>query len=341
MQLRPDQLAKALDKELAPVYFISGDEPLQQGEAADAVRNAAISAGYDNREVFTVESAFNWNELLQAADSLSIFSERKILDLRLPSGKPGTEGSKVLMEYCQRLPVDTILLITSGKLASASQKTRWFQMLNKVGVILQVWPLDGNDLIRWLDRRMQSRGLQADQNGLQLLASRMEGNLLAAAQEVEKLYVLFGSGKISSQQIHDVVVDSSRYDVFKLVDCILSGQTIRLIRIFQGLRMEGIVAPVVLWALTREIRLLANIKCQIKQGINKQAAFDKYRVWEKRKNLLNSALQRLSDQDIDKIILLCAQVDRQTKGEESGDPWETLLRTSLFFSGSSHLTETV
>ncbi len=193
MRIRPEQLNAALQKGLAPVYFISGDEPLQLGEMADAVRKAARQAGFETREIFSADTGFEWNELAVSADSLSIFADKKIIDLRLPSGTPGTEGSKALITYCERLPEDTLLLITAGKLASASLKTRWFQALDKAGCVIQVWPLEGQDLIRWLQQRMQSRGLQAEAEGLRTLAARIEGNLLAAAQEIEKLYVLYGA----------------------------------------------------------------------------------------------------------------------------------------------------
>lgn len=201
MQIPAQQLPAALAKNIAPVYLISGDEPLQLGEAADAVRQAVKAAGYQIREVYSVETGFNWGELSYAASALSIFSEQKLLDLRLPSGKPGREGGKALVEYCQNLPDQTILLISAGKIASESLKARWYQAVDKIGVTVRVWPLEGKDLLGWLDRRLQNRGLSCDRSSLQLLASRVEGNLLAAAQEIEKLYVLNGPGRINSQTI--------------------------------------------------------------------------------------------------------------------------------------------
>jgi DNA polymerase-3 subunit delta len=334
MRLKPEQIGAALQKELAPVYFISGDEPLQMGEMADAVRAAARKAGYDSREVLVADSGFSWNELMESAGSLSIFTDKKIIDLRLPTGTPGTEGAKALVDYCERLPEDTLLLMTSAKLAGASLKSRWFQALDKVGCVIQVWPLEGQDLIHWLQQRMQRRGLQAEAEGVRILASRIEGNLLAAAQEIEKLYVLYGSGRLSNQQILDVVADSSRFDVFKLMDSVLAAKAGRILKILSGLQAEGVAAPVVLWALTREARVLIRIKQALAQGQNRALAFKNNQIWDKRQQLVGDALGRLSDSDLNNILTLSAKADRQIKGQQQGDPWETLLAICLKFASA-------
>lgn len=324
MRIPPNQLDKVLQKELSKIYFISGDEPLQLGEAADAVRRMARKAGYGNREILSVEKGFSWHQLGQSADSLSIFSERKLIDLRIPEGKPGTEGGKALTAYCQNPPEDTVLLITSGKVAKSAQKARWFQALDNVGVVVQIWPMEGRDLLQWLQRRFQSRGMQVDQQGISILASRIEGNLLAGAQEVEKLYVLYGAGRLHSQDILDAVTDSSRYDVFKLVDSVLSGKIDRAGKILQGLKGEGIAEPVLLWALAREARVLLTIKASLHQGESREGVFKKNQIWDKRKTLVNGALNRLAREDLEQVLLLSAKTDRQIKGKQSGDPWETL-----------------
>ena len=333
MRLRPNQLEAALSKGVAPVYFISGDEPLQAGEAVDAVRGAAKKVGFDHREVLTVETGYNWNELSQAANSLSLFSERKIIELRLPTGKPGKDGSKALIDYCQRIPEDVVLLISAGKIAASAQKSSWFQALDKVGVVVQVWPLEADGLLQWLDQRLKKRQLQTDNQGLKVLAARVEGNLLAAAQEIEKLYVLIGPGQLSKEQIRNSVVDSSRYDVFKLVDSLHAGKPLRMIKILKGIKAEGVAAPVVLWALTRELRILGAIKTAIIEGQSKDSAFRQHQIWDKKKNLLNLSLQRLNNTEIDKSLVLSARADRQCKGQEAGDAWETILTICLHFAG--------
>ncbi|MDO9267973.1 MAG: DNA polymerase III subunit delta [Methylobacter sp.] len=332
MRLKPEQIAAALQKGLMPVYFISGDEPLQLGEMADAIRAAARKAGYDSREVLVADSGFSWNELTESAGSLSIFADKKIIDLRLPTGTPGVDGSKALIAYCERLPEDTLLLITAAKMAGASLKARWFQALDKAGCVIQVWPLEGQDLIRWLQQRMQRRGLQAETEGIKILASRIEGNLLAAAQEIEKLYVLYGEGRLSNQQIFDVVADSSRFDVFKLMDSVLAARVGRIFKILSGLQAEGVPAPVVLWALTREARVLIRIKHALAQGQNRAAVFKSNQIWDKRQQLVSDALNRLGDSDLNGVLTLSAKADRQIKGQQQGEPWETLLAVCLMFA---------
>lgn len=334
MRLKPDQLEAALKKGLAPVYFITGDEPLQLGELADAVRTAARLAGFDSREVFSAETGFEWNQLAMSADSLSIFSEKKIIDLRMPSGAPGTEGAKALTAYCQRLPQDTLLLISAGKLTAAALKTRWLEALDKVGVVIQVWPPEGQDLIHWIQQRMQQRGLQAETEGLRILASRIEGNLLAAAQEIEKLYVLYGVGKLDVRQISAAVADSSRYDVFKLMDTVLSADVNRVFKVLSGLQAEGVALPVILWALTREARVLIRIKMALSQGQNKDTVFRNNQIWDKRKQLVSNALRRLRDTDLNRILVVSALADRQIKGQQAGDAWETVLTVCLMFASA-------
>jgi DNA polymerase-3 subunit delta len=332
MQIKPEQLDAALQKKLAAVYLIAGDEPLQVGEAADAVRSAARQAGFTARELFSVDAHFAWGQLGMVADSMSIFADKQIVELRLSTATPGMEGAKALTEYCARPSDSTLLLITCGKLNKESMKTKWFQALDKVGVVIHVWPLEGQDLLRWLQQRLLRRGLQTEQAGLKLLASRIEGNLLAAAQEVEKLYVLYGSGVLSTQQIETAVADSSRYDVFKLMDSILAGKAARVLKILTGLHAEGVAPPVVLWAILREARTLAKIKWALAQSQPLDAVFRNQQIWDKRKPLVSEALHRLGNQELAHVMLLSAQADRQSKGQQSGDVWETLRTLCLMFA---------
>ena len=334
MRIKPEQLTGVLQKGLMPVYFITGDEPLQLGELADEIRKAARKNGYDNREIVSVETGFEWNQLAFMADSLSIFADKKIIDLRLPSGTPGVEGSKALIDYCNRISEDTILLITAGKIDSKALKSRWVEALDKQGLVIQVWPLAGQDVIRWIPNRMPRRGLVVQLDGIQLLAARIEGNLLAAAQEIEKLYVLYGAGSLSVQQINDVVADSSRYDVFKLMDTVLSANVSRIIKVLSGLRSEGTAAPIVLWALTRDARLLIKLKLAMAQGQNQDTLFKNNNIWDKRKLLISQALKRLSDRDLNHILVASAIADRQIKGQQAGDVWESLLEICLKFASS-------
>lgn len=339
MRLKSEQLSLALAKGLSSVYLVAGDEPLQQAEAADAIRAAAKKAGFTSREIYTVDTHFDWAELTEAAGSLAIFADKKIIDLRLPSGKPGVDGSKAIIAYCHQAPDDTLLLITAGKLETASLKSKWFQALDRVGVVVQVWPLTGRALLSWLHTRLQQRGLEAETEGLRILASRVEGNLLAAAQEIEKLYGLYGPVRLSNDAIESVVADSSRYDVFNLCDCVLAGNAARVVKVIQGLKTEGVLAPVVLWAVAREARLLGKIKNALSQGQPKEVVFKNHQVWEKRKMLVAGAVERLSAHQLDRIIAMNAKIDRQIKGHQRGDPWETLLTVCLAMAGSDVMAE--
>ncbi|WP_020562297.1 DNA polymerase III subunit delta [Methylosarcina fibrata] len=339
MRLKPEQLDQHLKQGLAPVYLVSGDEPQQLGEACDAVRAAARKAGFETREIFSADAGFEWSNLTVYAGTLSIFSDKKVIDLRLPGTTPGADGSKALMAYCQHPPEDTLLLITMDKLTGETLKSHWFQAVDKTGVVVQVWPVDGQELIRWLQQRLQRRGLSAEAEGVRLLAAMVEGNLLAAVQEIEKLYILYGAGPLSARQILDVVADSSRFDVYKLIDSVLRADTHRTMKILSALQAEGIAAPIVLWALTREARTLSKIKQALAQGRNRETVYRNHQIRDNRKALISSALDRLSQADLDKILLRSARVDRQIKGQEPGDPWETLLSLCLSPASVGIVTE--
>lgn len=331
MRLKSEQLGAALQQALRPVYLVSGDEPLQIGEAADAVRTAARREDYLAREVINIEHGNEWPMLANEADSLSIFADKKLIDLRLPSAKPGSEGGKALTAYCQNLPADTVLLITAGKLDSASQKTQWFQAIDKVGVVVQVWPLQGPDLLHWLRRRAERKGLELDAEAATCLASRIEGNLLAAAQEIEKLFILHGAARINRAMIESAVADSARFDVFKLSDALLAGKYNRAVKILAGLKAEGVAAPVVLWALSREARVLLHVKSELKRGGAHDAIYKKYQVWEQRKALFQNAMQRLNTSQVEAILGASASADLQIKGQLAGDAWDMLFEICLLF----------
>ncbi len=334
MKLRIDQLAEALGKSLAPVYLISGDEPLQLSEALDAVREAARLRGFASRELFYADAGFDWSCLLEAGDSFSLFGEQRILDLRMPA-KPDKEAAAVLERYAKRLPEDALLVISLPKLTAADQKASWLQALETKGVFVQVWPLAGQPLIAWLDKRMAVKKMLADRSGLSILAARVEGNLLAAAQEIEKLHILYGPVRVSDDMIRQAVADSARYDVYDLAEAALLGQPARAHRVLAGLRGEGVASAVALWALARDVRLLCGIKAAMEKGDSLESAFakQKERVWDKRKTSLASAAQRLSRNGAQRALLRCAKADRIIKGQETGDAWEALLDISLGLCG--------
>lgn len=334
MKLRPDQLQGQLQRELRPVYLVSGDEPFQLGEAADAVRRRARELGFSDREVLEQGAGFDWQALTSAADSLSLFAEKRVLDLRLSSPRVGTDGSQALCDYTERLPEDTVLLITVPKLDASQQKSKWVKALDKAGVLIQVWPLEGRNLQRWIEQRLRGRGLRPEPEVVALLADRVEGNLLAAAQEIDKLRLVCGEGAVSVEQLLATVADSARFDVFGLVDTLLQGDGVRGLRILAGLRGEDVPPAVVLWALAREIRALAGMAFEIEAGTPQERVFSAHRVWERRRPLVSKGLKRFRSARWRALLRSCARVDRIIKGREAGaDPWRAMEDLVLAMAG--------
>ena len=265
MNVRPDQIADILNRQLHPVYLISGDEPLQVMESSDRVRFACRQQDYTEREVFDVDASFDWQLLKDEANSMSLFSSRRILDVRILTGKPG-RGGQALKEYAANPPEDTVLLITSGKLEAAQKKSAWFRALDQAGVVMQCWPVGPDRLPAWIKQRFQSRGMQAGREVIDYVCQRVEGNLLAAAQEIDKLNLLVGPGVVDIDSVREAVADSSRFSVFELADSALAGDQVRVVRILHGLHAEGIEPILVTWSLAKDIRLLAAV------SVNRDAA---------------------------------------------------------------------
>ncbi|MDA8677875.1 DNA polymerase III subunit delta [Luminiphilus sp.] len=337
MQLKPNQLAGQLKQGLTTCYLVSGDEPLLVQEAADAIRQAARDGGYLERQRITISGKSDWLELGHVSSALSLFAEHKLIEIELPNGKPGAEGSKALSEFLASSP-DDILLIVSGRIDKQSQKSKWYTGLDQAGVIVPIWPVSAAELPGWIAARMKLAGLQPDADAVALLAERLEGNLLAAAQEIEKLRLLHGEQTISADMIADTVSDNARYDAFRLVDVALTGDARGAIRTLRGLKSEAVQPPVLLWALAREVRLLANLKRDIAGGASVNTALNQRGVWRSRQALLQSALKRLSGRDLAKMQALTFQADGSSKGFLTGAPWdlmETLVVVMAQGSGVS------
>ncbi|HDP90110.1 MAG TPA: DNA polymerase III subunit delta [Thioalkalivibrio sp.] len=331
MRLRPEQLEAQLAQGLAPIYILSGEEPLQLMEAADAVRAAARAAGYVEREVMTVEGGFDWDALTASADALSLFAERRIIDLRLPSGKPGQPGARALQAYAERPPEDTILLIQSGRLDGNATKSKWYGALESAGVAVQVWPLSPKETREWVAGRMAKRGMEPTDEAVTLVVERVEGNLLAAAQEIDKLSLLHGKGPVEAETVLEAVADSARYSSFDLADAALASDPARAVRILNTLRGEGVEPPLILWSLSRDIRLLAELA--FAQVANRRVDLFRQGVLKKRHALLQAAARRGDTRHWRRLLAACARVDRCIKGQESGDPWDELLQLTLSLSG--------
>lgn len=333
MRLRPEQLAGHLGGDLLPVYLVSGDEPFQLGQACDAIRHQAREAGFTDRKLLQVDRSFDWNELAACAATLSLFAERQLVELRLPTGKPGDAGSKALVAWCATPPDDTLLLIVSGKLDKAQQNTKWFKALDRAGAVIQVWPVATEKLPGWIRQRMQARDMQPTPAAVAMLADRIEGNLLAADQELEKLRLLSGRGEIDVEQVAAAVSDSARYDVFGLVDAALLGDAARTARILFGLRGEGLEPVLALWALTRELRSLTGMSRALAQGQPMGQVLEQYRVWDKRKPSVQAALRRYPPKRWQGLLWQADEVERIVKGQAAGKPWEELLQLGLKIAG--------
>ena len=329
MRLKAEQLTAHLQRELAPLYVVFGDEPLLALEAADAIRAAARSQGYGERDLFTVEGSFNWQNLLASGNNLSLFAERRILEIRIPSGKPGIEGGKALEQRSADLPPDTIVLVTLPKLDKTQQGSKWFKALEAAGTVVQVYPVDRSRLPDWIAGRLAGQGQRAEREALQFLADRVEGNLLAAHQEIRKLGLLHPAGALNFAQVKEAVLDVSRYDVFNLAEAMLAGDAARFARILEGLRGEGVGQVLVLWALSQEIRTLTKIALGQNRGVPVAQGMREARVWESRQSLMERALKRTGGKRLIAALKRAAQVDRMIKGLERGDVWDELLQLGL------------
>lgn len=318
---------------LLPVYFVCGDEPLQLNEACDSIRKSARQCGYDERQVFHVSSSFDWDTLLAAANTLSLFSEKRLIELRIPSGKPGDKGSKALIKYISNLPVDTILLIISGKIEAQSQRSKWFTHVEKAGVVCQIWPIDVAQMPTWIEQRLRATGLTPSNDAVSLLSERVEGNLLAAKQEIQKLFLMHGKKHIDANDVLDSVSDNSRFSVFELADAALMANTVRVTRILQALRNEGVEPILILWALSREIRELGAMSAEIAKGATIESILGKYHVWEKRKPLFRKNLQQHRTLFWQNLLIRSGYIDKIIKGAETGNIWDELLQLSLLLTG--------
>lgn len=318
------QLHKHLaGSELKPVYLIAGEEHLLVIEAADALRARARELGYAEREILDADQYFDWDALARAGASLSLFASRRLIDLRLPTGKTGKEGSAAIVEFCANPPPDTILLITSLQWSKKENEgAAWVGAVAQAGLYVPVWPMRLDEFSAWLGQRMASSGLHPDSAAVAALAERVEGNSLAAAQEIDKLALLHGSAPLDAQTLEDLVADSARYDVFKLVDAALAGDASRASRILAGLRAEGDAVPALMGMIAFQLQLLARLAA----APNLASAFRAEHLWEAREKFLRKALGRAGSGHWEDCLVQAARVDRLSKGRGIGDAWIELER---------------
>ncbi len=322
MKIQANQLPSHLKKNLAPCYLVTGDEHLLVDEALDAIRQASRDNGFSSRESHVATTGFDWVQFEGSTSNLSLFAEKRIVELRLPTGKPGRAGGLAIAALVGQLGADLMLVVSAPKLDRKTAASKWAKTIDTRGVTVPVWPVGLRDLPAWVAERMRRAGLEPDRGAAGLIAERVEGNLLAAVQEIEKLRLLLGEGSVSAEDVSNAVADSSRFDVYKLADAALAGDARRAIRILAGLRAEGVEAVFVLWALTRDLRLLAGLADAVTQHVELGAAMRTARVWSSRQGFVRSCVGRHGRGDFYRLLKAAGRADAAAKGQSAADPWQ-------------------
>ena len=326
MRIDSEQLSQHLSRGLKPLYVVFGEELLLALEAADRIRATAFKHGYGERRVLFVESGFDWGEVAMAGDSLSLFASRRVLDLRIPSGKPGKDGAEALQRLAGSLPEDTVVLITLPALDRQQLASKWFEAMESAGVAVHAAAVRRDQLGQWLAGRLAQQDQRASADTIDFLVSRVEGNLMAAYQEVRKLALLFPAGTLPFEEVKDAVLDVARYNLFDIGATLLKGERAHFVRMLDGLRGEGAALPLVLWAITEEARAMARVKTAVESGQPLAQALREARVWGQRQELMPRILQRLTTTQLIAALRRAAEADRMIKGLADGDAWDALLQ---------------
>ena len=333
MKLNPEQLDTHVSRGLAPVYLVSGDEPLLVDEVLDTLRAAAVEQGYTERERHVAERWFDWSEFAASLQNMSLFAERRSIELRLPTGKPGDKGSRFLVAAATNPTPDTVMIVITPALDSRTAKSKWASSLAQAGVWLPLRAPDAGALPAWIAERLAAVGLQADRDALQLLVAQVEGNLLAAKQEIDKLMLLATEGRVTVDTVRTSVADGARFDVFQLGDAALAGNGARAARILYHLEKEGVAAPLVLWSLVREISTVADVLLRVSGGQSPGKAIADVGVWRSRQNLIRHAMRGRNAQFARGLIASASRADRIVKGSLRGQPWNALLELTMTLAG--------
>jgi len=316
-KIRADQLPALLSRTLEPVYLLAGAEPLLIQECRDQVIRIAQQQGFAERDLFQVDARFDWGRISESSATLSLFSSKKIVDIRLPTGKPGRDGASVLVEMAQAPDPDRILLVSCDQWDASSRKSKWAGVLTKAGVLVEIWPVKPHELPGWIRTRMRVAGLEPDADAV---------DLLAAQQEIDKLLLLDQGSRVSAETISRAVANSSRFDSFRLVECTLLGQLAECLRVASGLQRTNIPIQLVTGSLYRELMVTETVQSAIHAGENESSVFRKLHIWPARQGPLKQAIRRLSEQDLGGSFRALSLIDRQSKGRAPGDPWHTLDR---------------
>ncbi|PCJ38730.1 MAG: DNA polymerase III subunit delta [Moraxellaceae bacterium] len=339
MKLRANQISQHLKKasqtnSLLPLYIVSGEDTLLMQEACDELRIGARAAGFSERELCNVEAGFDWNQLLESTNSMSLFGDRKIFEIRLSKPKLDEAGKKALATYLEHPSEDNLIILSLGKLDRKTLSTKWFQALETKSALIQIWPIENHQLPQWIHARMVSKGLHPDPDATQLLAERVEGNLLAAAQEVDKLALLIEPGPVNINTIRAAVANHSRYTQFELADQAIQGNETQALRILAFLQNSGIEPIAILWALSKDLRALEGISSAIANGQAASKAFKDFRVWDNRKPIFQKALNRHNYKLFRSTLVEASQIDHSVKGLIKADPWIGFKNIILMLSGT-------
>jgi DNA polymerase-3 subunit delta len=342
MQLRAEQLAAHLKQGLRPLYTLHGDEPLLAQEAADAIRAAARAAGHTERQVHTVAGAhFDWSSLLGASQAMSLFADKQVIEIRIPSGKPGKDGSEAIQRYCDSLSDDVVTLVTLPRLDRTQLSSAWFTALDGAGVTIKLDAIERRALPQWIAQRLAAQGQRVregeeGQRTLAFFADRVEGNLLAAHQEITKLGLLYPQGELGFEDVEAAVLNVARYDVFKLSEAVLAGQVSRVLRMLDGLQSEGEAAVLVHWTLAEDIRALKRVKDAVAAGRPLPMALRESRVWGVKERLFERVVPLLNESTLAHLVDAAQVCDGLVKGLRHpawpADPWEGLKRLALMLA---------
>ncbi|BAW79902.1 DNA polymerase III subunit delta [Candidatus Nitrosoglobus terrae] len=335
MKIKLGQLDTYLRRGLSPVYLLFGDELLLIEETAELIRAQASAQGFNEREVMYADKGFNWEQLQQAIEGFSLFSSRRLIELRISGGSLGESGAKILQDYAKNIRQDTLLLIIGNRFDRRLQESKWFSALEQAGVMISIPKLDYEVLPQWIENRMRTKGLRPTPEAILALARRLEGNLLACAQEIDNLVLLHPKGVIDINIIEEAIANNARYDAFRLVECALAGKIVQVLQVLRGLRSEGVEPTIILGALAWELRRLVRITSAHAQGLSLDQALREQRVWEQHKSLIKQALRRHCARHWLIFLRQLSEIDYMIKGVTLGYPWEELLQLCLMIAGAA------
>ena len=326
MQVRFSHLKDNLAKHELKPLLISGDEPYQHMLASDMYRARADELGFSERKILTVETGFDWSELEQEKNNMSLFGERTLIDLRIPNGKPGAIGSKAIVSFVENIHDDVMLLVQAPRLDRNTINSAWVKSLGKVGSVLRVWPLNEMETRRWIQQKLRAKKLTASDEVVEYITQQVEGNLLAAMQEIEKISLVSESKNLDSKNIHTILSNSSHYSLNELMDAVLKDDVAKIIRIIEGLRKEDVAPPLLLWGLTEQVRKLVESKSDVSYKVNQNNMLQKLSTIHKNSLDVCAFSDQFKTSD---LLKQCANVDRVIKGRAYGDSWRELLQLSV------------